>query len=112
MSLAFIELYNPKPSWSALSRSAQEEFMKAVTGHVEGAVAAGVEILAFGTNEASTSRRSPYEYFCVYRLPHADLAREFENLIEASGWYDYFEQTNLCGKSVGVAEHFHSHISR
>lgn len=111
MSLAFIELYNPKPSWTALGTVAQKEFMEAVTSHVEGAVAAGVEILAFGTNEASTSHRSPHEYFCVYRLPHADLAREFEKLIEASGWYGYFQQANLCGKTASVADHFNSHIS-
>ena len=110
MSFAFIELYNPRPSWLALSASAQQAYVQAVVGHVEQAVSSGVEILAFGTNAHATPHRSPYAYYCVYRLPNAEAAVEFEQLIQSAGWYDYFDQANLCGPTFEVGEFFQTHV--
>lgn len=111
MSYIFIEIYNAKPSWTEKSLEEQNEYIDGVLGHVDGAQAAGVEILALGRNEAQTPHRSGYEFFCVYRVPSRTVMDKFAAQIENAGWYEYFEQGNLAGADVEMGEFFRGHAA-
>lgn len=66
--------------------------------------------MAYAINDPATDQRAPYDFFCVYQVPSAGLQREFEAGINASGWYDYFEQVNLSGAAFTPAGTFAKNI--
>ncbi|WP_299404819.1 DUF6616 family protein [uncultured Roseobacter sp.] len=94
---AYIELYNYTQSWRDLPQNERSSFTKAVDSAIEEMRKNGADVLGFGFNEHATDRRAPYDFFCIYTLPSSDFARSFEQQVEASGWYGYFEQKNLSG---------------
>lgn len=104
MQQLFVEMYNYKPKWIELSVPEREAFVDAVTGVLAGLQADGVEILGYAVNDPATDRRAPFDFFCVYRVPNAEMQRGFEAGIAASGWYDYFEQVNLSGTAGSATE--------
>lgn len=55
---------------------------------------------AYAVTDPETHHRAPYDFFCVYRVPHVELQRAFEAGIAASGWYDHFENVNLSGAAL------------
>jgi hypothetical protein len=92
-----VELWTPKPSWLAASRAEREAFMNGVGQAMGQLTAMGVEVLSWNTNDADTSHRADASYFAVWRFPSLDVAQGFEAAVQASGWYDYFEHTNVRG---------------
>lgn len=103
MQQIFVELYNYGPAWGKCSKNERTEFVKKVIESVNGLKSAGVDVIAYGKNSHKTDRRAPYDFFCVYRVPSAELQREFERNINASGWYNYFEQVNIGGPAEDFA---------
>ena len=57
----------------------------------------GVEVIGYGFNDATTDRRAPYDFYCVYLTPSAEYQRGFEAEIAGAGWYEYFDQVNVSG---------------
>ena len=110
MQQIFIELYNYGPAWGKCSENERTEFIKKVIDSVNGSKSAGVDVIAYGKNSHKTDRRAPYDFFCVYRVPSAELQREFERNISASGWYNYFEQVNVSGPAEDFAAALSSKI--
>ncbi|MGV9803306.1 DUF6616 family protein [Mycobacterium sp. NPDC003449] len=104
MQQLFVEMYNYKPKWIELGVPEREAFVGTVLTVLNGLQAEGIEILGYVVNDPVTDRRAPYDFFCVYRVPNAELQRGFEAGIAASGWYDYFEQVNLSGTVDTAAE--------
>jgi Family of unknown function (DUF6616) len=104
MAYIFIELYNFKPAWVEQGEEGRIAFAKGVTGAVDNLTSMGVEVLGYGMNDTETAHRSPYEFFCVYRVPNKEFQREFEAQVEAAGWYEFFEQINTSGEIVDHAE--------
>ena len=103
MQQIFVELYNYGPAWGKCSENERTDFVKKVIEAVNGLKSAGVDVIAYGKNSYETDRRAPYDFFCVYRVPSAELQREFERQITASGWYNYFEQVNISGPAEDFA---------
>ncbi|MDV3128360.1 hypothetical protein M1247_25840 [Mycobacterium sp. 21AC1] len=104
MQQLFVEMYSYKQKWIELSVPEREAFVGTVLDVLAGLQTEGVEILGYAVNDPVTDRRAPYDFFCVYRVPDADLQRGFESGIKASGWYDYFDQVNLSGAVDTAAE--------
>lgn len=100
----FIELYNYRDRWFEADAAERRGFADMVAGEVEKIAAAGAEVIAFGLNDTGTDRRAGYDFFCVYTLPDAGFARTLEAGIAASGWHDYFEQVQVSGTMLSVAD--------
>jgi hypothetical protein len=60
-----------------------------------------VEILSWSMNDPDTAQRSPYDYFAVWKFPNKEFVKGFEQIVQNSGWYNYFDQVNLEGEAGG-----------
>lgn len=36
----------------------------------------------------------------MYKFPNQEMVTQFEQLVEGSGWYTYFEQVNISGEAL------------
>ena len=99
----FIEIWNAKPAWTALSAEERANYMGQIGPHIQGLMEKGVKILTWSNNDSATSQRANYDYFAIWSFPDQETANGFQELVEAAGWYNYFEQVNLMGKEA-IAE--------
>jgi hypothetical protein len=60
------------------------------------------ELLGAGAANPKIGHHAGYDYFAVWRLPSPEVVEAFEQGIEDDGWYEYFEQVNASGESVGL----------
>ena len=81
----FVEMYNYKQSWIDLPSPQRKAFVGTLASALGALQTQGVEVLAYAINDPETDQRAPYDFFCVYRVPHVELQRAFEAGIAASG---------------------------
>jgi hypothetical protein len=94
----FIECWKARPEWLELSIEARSTYMEQLGQGIGELIKAGVEIISWSMNEANTSNRSPFDYFAVWKFPNREIAAGFEQIVQQSGWYSYFDQVNLKGE--------------
>ena len=97
--ITYIELWKAKQGWHDLSREERGNYMTALGPAIQQLLENGVQIVSWGTNEASTFSRADYDYFAVWTFPNAEAAQSFEKLVEGAGWYNYFDQVNVMGNA-------------
>jgi len=96
--ILFIECWKARPEWLELSIEARSTYMEQLGQGIGELIKAGVEIISWSMNEANTSNRSPFDYFAVWKFPSLEIAAGFEQIVQQSGWYNYFDQVNLKGE--------------
>lgn len=94
----FIECWKARPEWLALNRETRSAYMAELGKGIEQLAKAGVEIISWSFNDPKTSNRAAFDYFAVWRFPDTGSMRGFEQIIQQSGWYNYFDQVNLSGE--------------
>ncbi len=100
----FIELWNPTKKWLALSEEDRANYVQNVSKSIAALKEQGAEIITWSVNKKETSKRSPYDYFAIWKFPTQELADYFQQGIDNAGWYEYFDQVNIQGEQ-GTAEH-------
>ncbi|NRB53676.1 MAG: hypothetical protein HRU41_38850 [Saprospiraceae bacterium] len=93
----YIELWKAKSTWLNLSMEERGNYMEKVGPAIQQFLDKGIEIISWGVVEAETHHKIDYDFFGIWMLPTVELAREFEAMVEAAGWYEYFEQVNAMG---------------
>lgn len=96
----FIELWNAKPAWLALSQAERGDYMNQVGTHIQGLLDQGVKVLTWSNNESNTTHKADFDYFAIWSFPDQASADGFQQLVEGAGWYNYFEQVNLMGQEA------------
>ena len=104
----FVECWKARPEWLALNAEARGAYMAQLGQGIEELLKAGVEIISWSLNDADTAKRSSFDYFAVWKFPNKEFVKGFEQVVEQSGWYNYFDQVNLSGElsdpSVNIAK--------
>lgn len=100
----FIELWKAKSAWKELSASDRQNYVAQIGPVMQDLISRGLVIEAWGLNEDETEYKSEYDFFAVSKLPTLELLKEFEALVEAAGWYNYFEQVNVSGSIMSPDE--------
>ena len=98
----FIELWNVKPAWMALSAEERGNYMAQIGPHVQTLIDKGVKILSWSENNSATDQRANFDFFAIWGFPDQESAIGFQQLVEQAGWYNYFEQINLMGQEESV----------
>ncbi len=111
MSQIFIELWKLKPAWRDLGQDGRAAYVDGLLPAVQAMVEAGVEVVAWGFNEADVDQRADFDVFAVYRTPSKELARQLQSSIRASGWYDYFDQVNAGGAALPPPDVLNTHVA-
>ena len=96
----YIELWRAKPEWIALTQKEREGYMAQVGLAIQELSKAGVEIVGWAINDEDTSRRGEYSYASAWRMPDKNIVKQFEEAVERSGWYGFFEQINAGGELI------------
>jgi len=53
----------------------------------------------------------PGTWFAIWEPPDGAASRSFLSEVAGSGWYDYFEQTNVVGKLIWIPEAVDQHLA-
>jgi haloalkane dehalogenase len=93
----FVECWKARPEWLALTPEARGAYMAQLGQGIGELLKAGVEVISWSMNDQDTSNRSPFDYFAVWKFPNKEMVKGFEQIVEQSGWYNYFDQVNLSG---------------
>ena len=96
----FIEIWNAKASWLALSQEERGQYMNKVGAAIQSLIDQGVKVLTWSDNDTATTHRAGFDYFAIWTFPNQETADHFQGLVEGAGWYNYFEQQNLMGKEA------------
>ncbi|MEM7337864.1 MAG: DUF6616 family protein [Actinomycetota bacterium] len=91
----FIEAWTPNDTWKGLSAEDREAFMAGVRGAITQMAEGGISTLGWGENDADTPHRIDQEFVAVWQAPSKEAIQALEAGVQASGWYDYFDQGNL-----------------
>ncbi len=94
----FVQMYNYKQSWIDLPTPQRQAFVGTVVGALGALQAQGVDVLAYAINDPETDHRAPYDFFCVYRVPHVELQRSRPASPPRAG-------TTTSSKSTSAAQH-------
>jgi hypothetical protein len=97
----FVECWKARPEWLALSIEDRGNYMAELGKGIGELLKSGVEIVSWSMNEPDTSHRAAFDYFAIWKFPTKEQATGFENIVQQSGWYNYFEQVNLKGEVSG-----------
>ena len=94
----FVELWNARPEWLALSERERGNYMEQMGAGMGKLAKAGIEVVCWAVNDRDTSHRCGYQYLAVWKMPDGKAVKLFEETVEQAGWYDYFEQVNARGR--------------
>ena len=94
----YIELWNTKEAWNNLSKQEKADFLSQQGPTIQNLMEKGVEVVNWGINDSSTAHRANYDFFAIWNFPNQEVVKEFEDILEAAGWYNYFEQVNISGE--------------
>jgi hypothetical protein len=94
----YVEMWNAKPTWLALSLPERQAFMAKVAEAAKALGPLGAEVLGAWINDADVDNRLGMTYFTAFRFPSKEAVKGFEAIVRESGWYDLFEQTNSSGE--------------
>ena len=95
--ITYIELWSARQAWLDLPQQERVNYLTALAPAIQQLLDEGVQIVSWGSNEASTFSKVAYDYFAVWTFPTMESARSFEKLVAGAGWYTYFDQVNASG---------------
>jgi hypothetical protein len=98
----FIEFWKARDNWHQLSKQERIDYLGQIGPVIEDLVSKGVVFEAWGVNEDKTPQKADYDFYAVSKLPSQELLESFQNVVEASGWYEYFDQVNISGDNIAV----------
>ncbi|WP_371596860.1 DUF6616 family protein [Streptomyces sp. NBC_00564] len=96
-----IETWTPKPAFFAADKETLDNLFTGMQEAIKQLEEIGVVTLGWGRVEPAPHSTS-YEWFAIWQAPSREGADVFLGGVESSGWYNYFEQTNLVGELRSV----------
>lgn len=102
--ITYIELWKAKSSWNEMSKEERGNYLSALGPAIQQLLDSGVQIISWGKNESATFSKADYDYFGVWSFPDAESAKNFEQMVEGAGWYNYFDQVNAMGTTSSPQE--------
>ena len=100
----YVELWKFRPAWLELPQADRISWMDELLAGLQQQLESGVEVVAFAANDGDTPHSSGYDFLAVWKMPNKEAAREFEDIVEASGLHEYYEQVNSRGQMLGMEE--------
>ncbi|MBB2946939.1 hypothetical protein FB565_006707 [Actinoplanes lutulentus] len=93
-----VEIWTPKPAFHSADEATRSALFAGIREAIKQLAGIGVVTLGWGAADQDVAYASPHQWFAVWQAPSRELAAAFLAGVEQSGWYTYFEQTNLAGE--------------
>ncbi|MBX2826530.1 MAG: hypothetical protein KTR22_00095 [Flavobacteriaceae bacterium] len=93
----FVELWNAKPEWTALSKEERFQYVEQVGIATQKLTDLGVEVITWSENKTTDPRKADYDFFAIWTVPSQEAAALFLEAVSNAGWYNYFDQVNIIG---------------
>lgn len=90
----YVETWNAKPAWLALSNAERMAFVESVQGLLGQLVSDDLQLLGCVITDEDTPLHGGYQYVAVWSASDRSHVRKIEDGTERIGWHDYFEQVN------------------
>jgi hypothetical protein len=94
----FVECWKARTEWLALKQEERGAYMAQLGAGIQELLNTGVEIITWSFNDPDTASRGAFDYFAVWKFPNKEAVKGFEQIVEKSGWYTFFDQVNLSGE--------------
>ncbi len=100
----YIELWSVKDTWKILTEEERVSYLGRIGPHLHTLLEKGVEVVAWGKNDKTTSHRGNFDFFAIWKFPTLDMKKEFEAVVMEAEWYTYFHQENVSGAITTPSE--------
>ena len=107
----FIETWTPNDRWAALPDAERRAFMDGIRGAIAEMGDGGITTLGWGVNDDDSPNRLDHTYVAVWQAPSREAIGALEAGVEASGWYDYFDQLNVRAELRPADEVMDEHVT-
>jgi hypothetical protein len=110
-------IWTPTAAWRVLTSQQQLSYLETLSPRLNAARGQGMIVLGWSKVDG-TLPNAPFpgreSYVGVFGLDNAALVKEMEARIASSGWYDYFESTNvsvsLTGATLAEPHHVYANL--
>ncbi|MDX1554709.1 MAG: DUF6616 family protein [Xanthomonadales bacterium] len=97
----YVETWNARPEWLALSRDDRLAFIEEVKGLLGSLVSDDLQLLGCVITDEDTPLHGGHQYVAVWQASDRDEVRKIEDGTERIGWHRYFQQVNHGSANVG-----------
>ncbi len=97
----YIETWNAKPEWLALSRDDRVAFIEDVKSLLGSLVSDDLQLLGCVITDDDTPLHGGYQYVAVWNASDRAHVRKIEEGTHRIGWHDYFDQVNHGSGATG-----------
>lgn len=106
-----IEVWTPKPAWSALSEQERADYAAAALEGGAGLESQGIRTLGWGWLDEQ-SRGIDHAAFAVWDCGTREGADVLRAAITGAGWYDYFDQVDFGGELIAPDLVMQQHVTK
>lgn len=99
----FIEQWKSKPAWLTLAPEARRAYADRIV-QASSERPDGVRAIAWGLTDKAVAHSVGHDFWAVWELDGEAMAQGFMQGVDASGWYQYFEQANTLGVAQSAAQ--------
>ena len=104
-----VEAWTPNYKFLSLPTATRVEIFDGVKEGITKLAEAGIHSLGWGLLE-EVAHGSAHQWLAVWTMPSAEYSEIFLGAVAASGWYDWFDQTNLRTELVAPDEAMAAHL--
>jgi hypothetical protein len=97
----YVETWNARPEWLALSEQDRSEFIGKVQNLLGELASDELQLLGCVITDEDTHSHGGYQYVAVWSASHRDQVRKIEQGTAGIGWHRYFDQVNHGSASTG-----------
>jgi hypothetical protein len=104
-----VEAWTPNQEFLSLPAAAREEIFDGVREGISKLAEAGIQSLGWGHLD-EVAHGSAHQWLAVWTMPSAEHSEIFLGAVAASGWYAWFEQTNLRAELIEPEDAMAAHL--
>jgi hypothetical protein len=105
-----IEQWTPKQAFLDATDEERGALFAKVGASLTGLEEIGARCIGASSAQAAP-RASDHTWFAVWEMPDAAAVDSFFEVVEASGWFDYFDQANTVGELTPIADVLGQHMA-
>jgi len=90
-----IIIWQPNANWNSLGEIEKRDYLKNLNNAVNAARSNGLMTLGWSKIDNSLNKAPAEGFVGVFAVSNSEQIHELEKNISASGWYDYFDSTNV-----------------